>query len=284
MESVAATVERWVNQVRQWSGDDVRSPVEKLLDEHLTDNASGIATTVLHDFASRTFNPVDIKRILGRLWHTLQRNYIGKPHIIRKALVILHHCLVHGSKHVALTCGHHPLNIAFLREVVVKYDHQQPGYVAHDIDAITTCRKLAQVICDLLDDPTTLEMERVKAMSTQRALSSRGLGLLSPQHSSEPALPPYFDNPNDFSDVALGQWELGGVGHTKFDPDDDLDDDVEFDALPVHPKPIHPKDHASASKLSQGNPAFSVSHVKYGSCELSDDSLEIPKRSKSVPY
>jgi hypothetical protein len=89
---MSAVIHEFVGQVKQKIAaiEDNRSPVEKLLDEHLNDNMTGIPTSVLNDFASRTHNPVDITRILRRIWCILHNDIAGCPNLLKKVYLNKH--------------------------------------------------------------------------------------------------------------------------------------------------------------------------------------------------
>ncbi|KAF0684916.1 Aste57867_23160 [Aphanomyces stellatus] len=231
MEQYAAKLDRWIGRV--FPVADTRSPVEKLLDDHLIDNPQGVATTALHEFASRTHNPVDIKRIVRRVGLTVEAHASYPPNVMRRALVLLHHCLLHGSKRVPVECLARPLFADVLLGLSETYNLPafQPYSCSQDVDVGAMSRKLAGTIHSLLLDPEGLEDERSRALEVQQALSSRGLGLLSPRADATPAdpssiFPPYYDNPDEFTDILLGGWELGGKGHTKYDADEVCDVEV----------------------------------------------------------
>ncbi|OQR84725.1 hypothetical protein ACHHYP_12990 [Achlya hypogyna] len=213
--------------------EDGRAPVEKLLDDALQDCATGLPTTALNDFAARTFNPVDVKRILARVWHTINTS-VERPHLVRKvastmyppaydalqALTLLHHCLIHGSRAVVASCSDRRQLVTNLARHYNRCEFQQYAY-SQDLDVGAGVRKVAATIAELLARPDDLEAARSAAAALQKKLSTRGLGMLSPKTGDN------FVRPSVYSDTvgrdSPTSWELGGKGHTKYEPDADID-------------------------------------------------------------
>ncbi|EQC37241.1 hypothetical protein SDRG_05466 [Saprolegnia diclina VS20] len=222
MDRVRAALDELVLQAKKsfrGLAQDDRSPVEKLLDTHLEDSALGPPTAALHDFAARTFNVVDCKRILQRLWLTIE-TAPDRPHVLRKVLVVLHHCVLHGAD-------------PFLNDVLVKKplvrdlalhynrDESQQYKYSKDLDAGAGVRKLAADLFDVLHSPSALYEARSAALQLQKKLSASGIGLLSPKASSSEAPRPsaYSDSPRPapYTDDVSPSWELGGKGHIRHD-------------------------------------------------------------------
>ncbi|KDO16316.1 hypothetical protein SPRG_18151 [Saprolegnia parasitica CBS 223.65] len=136
-----------------------------------------------------------------------------RPHVLRKVLAVLHHCVLHGSDaFLNAALAKKPL----LRDLALHYnrDESQQYKYSKDLDAGAGVRKLAAGLFDVLHSPSALHDARSAALQLQKKLSASGIGLLSPSASPRPSTyldssrpAPYTDDPSPPS------WELGGRGH-----------------------------------------------------------------------
>ncbi|TMW64747.1 hypothetical protein Poli38472_011627 [Pythium oligandrum] len=195
MDRLRAAIDEFVDKVKEAIQGEPKSPVEILLDQHLSleeelisfspKNCTAVAipTMSMHDFAARTRNIVDYPFIMERIWEILI-DYQHDPTLMRKALNLLHHLLVNGSIQVMKDCQDSP-RISFLQNLVDDYNRfefEQYQFSQH-LDVGAGVRKTAAEIVNYLVNERELFYARREAEKLQQSLSERGLRPpLSPKH------------------------------------------------------------------------------------------------------
>ncbi|OQS00871.1 hypothetical protein THRCLA_05832 [Thraustotheca clavata] len=218
MEKIIAALDEAIDHVKATIPRDNRAPVYRLLDEHLTNTSPGLSPTILNDFASRSLNSVDCKRILERIWWILH-DCIDERHRMRKALQLLHYCLIHGSKRVVQESNERQCLLRNIGENYNREEFEQYKY-SKDLDAGAGVRKIAMSIYDLLLHPQELERERTDAVLLKQQLFTR---VYTPRADTSEE----YRRPEVYSDIdlsSLGWGQLGGVGHIKYAAHVDVDD------------------------------------------------------------
>lgn len=198
MDRLRKAVDELVAKAKLAIQGEPKSPVELLLDEHLSlfddlpsfsprsaPSNVAIPTFVLNDLAARTKNIVDYPVIMRRIWAVMEESE-NDPAVMRKALNLLHYLLINGSIQVLKDC-HCIERMAYLEDIASQYNRsesEQYQFSKH-LDIGAGVRKTATDICILLTNEREIMQARRSAERLHQSLSDRGLRSAYPSPKGE---------------------------------------------------------------------------------------------------